>query len=437
MKNRQPAHVLLRMAAILLAALMAIGTLSGCAGEPGPQGEQGEQGPKGEKGDPGEDGVDGLPGTNGINGTNGVDGADGRDAENVEFRTEGAWIQWKHESDTEWTNLYEIAIAPSIGERVTVGLSTVGGVLPENALSAIEATVGTAVYLPTPTYTGHTFLGWFTENGTKAVANPYTLTESTYLYAHWEVGDPHVDIDPFTGIDYLVTGISPYCTISVNNAGCSEDAQMYVDYTFDKEYYKNGDTVTVTASLNEEVWYTNTDYTLSETSTTYTISGQSAYISSVAGLDLSQVKSEADDYVDTHIGGAIADGSGSASLFNMDTCYIDTATPTFKGAYLSTLKTNRLYDEYYDGYRNMITILYQIDWAGADEDIPHSGTIYVAVILPNLVEKTDNTLTWGLDVMGDLGKTYGSNDTSLDACIDAHVINNRDYYNIIEVTITP
>lgn len=44
-------------------------------------------------------------------------------------------------------------------------------------------------WLPTPTRTGYTFLGWYSkrDGGTKAVANYHYFTDDYTLYAHWEI----------------------------------------------------------------------------------------------------------------------------------------------------------------------------------------------------------------------------------------------------------
>ncbi len=430
MKNKQRTRTILSAAALLLAALMAAGSLTGCDAAPGPQGEQGEPGPKGEKGDTG---ATGATGEKGDKGDPGEAGAPGTDAENVEFRTEGTWVQWKYEPASEWTNLYEIPVAPSAGERAVLNLKTLGGVLPSASLSLIEATVGTVVYLPTPTYSGHTFLGWFTENGSQAVSNPYTLTGSAYLYAKWQVGNPQITIDPFAGIEYVVDGISPYCTLSVNNAECSEEAQMYVEYTVDKKQYKNGEMAIITAALTEEAQTAEVDITLTEQMTTYTISGQAEYVTSLAGIDRNVLKSAADDYVATEIGRAIEDGSLFAVLFGKDTHYIANATPTFKDAYVMTLKANKQMDENYTGPSNGVAFLYQIDWL--DDGYDDGGSVYVVVYTPNIVKYPDGTFTWGVDAIGDEGLYYTSNDTSLDACIAQGIDGVREFYTVLKVTI--
>ncbi len=469
MKSKKSTHISIKILALLMVAILSVGTLASCAGEQGPQGEQGiqgeagpkgdkgdtgAQGPKGEKGDKGDVGATGATGAGGaqgeqglqgekgekgdkgdtgaqgLQGVQGVTGSAGLDAEQVEFRTDGTWVQWKHESDTEWTNLYEIAIAPTIGERVTLGLRTVGGILPENALSYVEATSGTEVYLPTPTYTGHTFLGWFTETGTTPVSSPYTMTASTYLYAHWQEGEPQVAIDPFAGIDYVVTGISPICTVAVNNAGCSEDAQRYVQYSVNKSIYKNGETVIVTAKLTEDALNNElVDYSLTETVTTYTVKDQPEYVSSLSGIDRAMLKAEADDYVATHIGAALRSGTYGTELFGIDTHYIKSATSTFKSSYLAVAKDLVLNESDNMDWHNGVGAVYQIDWISSTSS-GAGGTIYVVVYIFDIVKYADGTFEFNTEY------TYGSNGASLEDCLDAHINGYKSHYNIFEVTLT-
>lgn len=59
-----------------------------------------------------------------------------------------------------------------------------------------------------------------------------------------------ISINPFEGIKYEISEISPYCKISINNQGCTSEAQKYVTYNFDKDVYKNGESATITAVLS-------------------------------------------------------------------------------------------------------------------------------------------------------------------------------------------
>jgi len=49
-----------------------------------------------------------------------------------------------------------------------------------------------AYYLPTLTERGKTFLGWYTEDGTKVEAG-YTITTDLYLYSKWEINKVVID----------------------------------------------------------------------------------------------------------------------------------------------------------------------------------------------------------------------------------------------------
>ena len=70
-----------------------------------------------------------------------------------------------------------------------------------------------------------------------------------------------ISLEPFDGIEILVSGISPYCIVTINNQNCSSDVQNNVIYSLDKTTYANGDTVTITAQLNT-LPYDSQDYIL-------------------------------------------------------------------------------------------------------------------------------------------------------------------------------
>ncbi len=453
MKNKKRASVVIRIVAVLLVTIMAVGTLASCAGkqgpegpqgERGPQGIQGEVGPKGDKGDTGaqgqkgEQGIQGEKGDKGDNGVTGAQGVAGLDAEQVEFRTEGKWVQWKHESDTEWKNLYEIAIAPTMGERVTVELSTVGGVLPTEALPIFEATTGTAIYLPMPTYEGHTFLGWFEEGGESAVANPYVMTENTYLYAKWHDGIIPEMIDAFAGIEYMVNGISPYCTISVNNANCSEEAQLYVQYSFDKEKYKNGDTAVVTASfINAN---DSEKYALTSVTSEFKVENQAEYITSLEGVDLTTLKAELQDYITAKEGGARLYNSYdiffmeihfNADTYNNRNTYPESDLGKFElelqnENYFSCLKAHNRDDESKDF--NVISFITKIKFKGAATD--H----YICIRAENIVKHPDGSLTWGSTKnTSSLDFNYTKTQGDIDNALTMLVMNSSIDYNISKI----
>ena len=126
-------------------------------------------------------------------------------------------------------------------------------------------------------------------NGKKEILEGATAE----IHSHTEI--PKTPIDPFEGIQLIFRGISPYCTLHINNENCSEDAQLYVIYSADKEEYKNGDIVTITASfINAELYE---EYEMTSTTYTYTVENQAEYITSINDTDLAGIRGELQDYI--------------------------------------------------------------------------------------------------------------------------------------------
>ncbi len=218
----------------------------GTNGKDGAPGKDGTNGTDGKDGAPGKDGAAGADGKDGINGTDGKDGTngltpyigengnwwigdadtlvkakgengtngltphvgdngnwwigntdtgirvaaqDGVDGKSVVFRVHNNWLQWRYASDSEWLNLYEITDPnPSeTGAKVTFVLDN-GGVMPEGTPMEIEVTPGTSIYLPTPTYAGYTFGGWYEADANYPVSSPYRVHDNQKLYAKWIPG---------------------------------------------------------------------------------------------------------------------------------------------------------------------------------------------------------------------------------------------------------
>jgi len=118
---------------------------------------------------------------------------------------------------------------------VTITFNANGGTVSPSSLSYVAN--GTYNSLPTPTYTGHTFTGWYTEaNGGTQVANSSSVPASdTTLYAHWTANDP--GDGGIGGIQLWENG--PYW------AECNVGASKPEEYGY---YFWWGDTVGYTRS---------------------------------------------------------------------------------------------------------------------------------------------------------------------------------------------
>ncbi|MGD1014165.1 MAG: InlB B-repeat-containing protein [Acidimicrobiales bacterium] len=86
--------------------------------------------------------------------------------------------------DAQWTAIFSAPVVTgSSGATDSVSFDSEGG----SAVTSITGDNGSSVTLPTPTFAGRTFLGWFTSgSGGTLVTSPLTLTAaSTMLYALW------------------------------------------------------------------------------------------------------------------------------------------------------------------------------------------------------------------------------------------------------------
>ncbi len=177
-------------------------------GNKGDKGDIGDVGEKGDKGDAGNtpyikdgtwwigdedtgvsaNGNKGDKGDKGDIGEKGDKGDKGNDGKNVVFRVNNNWLQWKYDTDTTWINLYEINSTPPSEGLVKLTYVLEGGAMPSGTPSEIEVTAGTVIQLPTPSYKGYTFDGWYISGESYPVSNTYRVHESQKLYAKWTPG---------------------------------------------------------------------------------------------------------------------------------------------------------------------------------------------------------------------------------------------------------
>ncbi len=240
-------------------------------------------------------------------------------------------------------------------------------------------------------------------------------------------------IDPFDGIQYMVTGISPYCKLTANQANCSEDAQMYVKYQFDKEYYQNGDVATITASFIDM----NDDkkYELTTSTHEYTIEKQAEYVTSPESADLTLLKEELEDYISGEIAkakGNVAHGYMNVFLFDYNvgapfqsredvTRYDVTQLDT----YFSVKKANKRYSV--GGYYNIISFTYKIECT--NESTGEKVVFYPCIRAVDIVQNPDGSIRWA----DNLGFASASNKTSIEDCVEIEIMQNKVNYNISKV----
>ncbi|MBR5125716.1 MAG: hypothetical protein IKU68_03185 [Oscillospiraceae bacterium] len=109
-----------------------------------------------------------------------------------------------------------------------------------------------------------------------------------------------IKIDPFDDnyFAFSLQGNSPFAYLEMAYIGSRNEPQAYVTYQADRQYdLKNGDVVTITASMSER--YTRQGYLLTRNEMTLTVEGLQSYITDVSALssgDMSALRHKAEGY---------------------------------------------------------------------------------------------------------------------------------------------
>ena len=235
-------------------------------------------------------------------------------------------------------------------------------------------------------------------------------------------------LDAFAGISYEVSGVSPYCQLTVNTQGCSEEVQKYVTFELDKEKYANGDTAVVKAVLANNTG--DTMYKLDSATANFEIKGQAEYISSVEGCDFTKLKAELADYITAAFANAKKPTHwGDTDLFNKTILVSKSITKVDGDIYLSSLKPNKKGEEL--DCLNRLSFTYQISWASDKE----SGVFYACISAVNVMKTADGTIKWGKENADDFDFVAESADGSIENCVTTLIMCNKDNYNITKVTV--
>lgn len=246
-------------------------------------------------------------------------------------------------------------------------------------------------------------------------------------------GSSDIVLDPFKGLDITVTGISPFCQISINTSECDPEVQEKVKFSADKDRYANGEKATITASLG----YANGGYTLASETKQFDISNMPEYITSVEGLNLDSLKKERDDFVTAQCAEAIGDSDLMGTLvldssgWGFDITEVTGRTPV--STYIVSLKANKrslFPDSAHDKVYNKICFLYRFSCKGNSDG---TGNLYVSVCAENVVKYPNGTLKWGTSSADALDfKPYASRN-SLEEVIASNITSWSDSYDIKEI----
>lgn len=233
-------------------------------------------------------------------------------------------------------------------------------------------------------------------------------------------------LNPFDGISFETSGISPRCTVTVNNANCSVDVQKKVTYTLDKEFYANGETAVIMAALTG--YNDNQLYSLSSETTQWKVENQPEYITSVDDIDLSQIKPELEDFVKATAAKETHEVIGR--LFGAEVAADEVKDLKAGDIYFQSIKLQKEVED--DLFYNYLTFCYSgkyIAHYSTDED----GNIYTCISAVNLIKYPDGTIKWGSESTDGFDFKAEGSTKGMEDCIDKAVIIHSDNYNITKL----
>ena len=245
-------------------------------------------------------------------------------------------------------------------------------------------------------------------------------------------------IDPFEGLIVEFDGISPYCTISFNNAKCSADVQQYVEYSIEADkvtttgkQFKTNENVTVYASLKKQN-KNDVNFSLAKTQQNYKVENVPEYITEITDdMDLSHLKSEMQDYFDSIT--AFVKGGQAFDLHR----YISHIYPQNEDSYFSVLKVNS-YVKFRNGYDcfNKINVMYSTKITSFNNG--YDGTYrdhnrYFTICAKNIVRYPDGTIGWGKDDPNTLSFEYNVNGENLQSLINSNITSTKADFNVTKI----
>ncbi len=232
-------------------------------------------------------------------------------------------------------------------------------------------------------------------------------------------------LNPFDGISFETSGISPKCTVTINNANCSVDVQKKVTYTLDKEFYANGETAVITAALTG--YNDNQLYSLSSETTQWKVENQPEYITSADDIDLSQIKPELEDFVKATIAKETHSDIRWEILGASVTSVDEVKNLKAGDIYFQSIKLQKEVES--GSFYNYLTFCYSGKYVTAKDE----GNIYTCISAVNLIKYPDGTIKWGSESTDGFDFKAEGSTKGMEDCIDKAVIIHSDNYNITKL----
>lgn len=239
-----------------------------------------------------------------------------------------------------------------------------------------------------------------------------------------------ISLNPFEGIKYEISGISPYCKVAINNSDCAEEVQKYVKYKLDKETYANGETAIVTAELSSNTG--ENAYKLTAKNAQCTVSGQPEYVSSVEGIKLDALKKELNDFVKANIAEAVKRGTEGFMYSSVLGTGVSSELKkvenlTAGNVYFQSKKLQKQSDS--SDYFNYLTFTYSGAYVGKYA----SGNFYSCVSAVNIIRYPDGSIKWGSKSPDNYDFISEGSTEGMEYTVSAFITAHSSDYNITKV----
>ncbi len=256
-------------------------------------------------------------------------------------------------------------------------------------------------------------------NSDDAEENLVIIENDTKEYTVSGLKEPE-EIDPFENLEITYTGASPYITASIDSTKCNSLVNNYISFSIDDGYFRNGDTFTVTATYSE---YDAEEYGFVVTNEikTYTVENQPEYVTSLDGLDLTELQAELDDKLTVTTTANKGDQYFADVYLWVD--FISIESKSLKSQYLVSLKTS--FEDKFDGYSynyNRYIQIYEYNLNTEEEQ----KKVYVAVYVNNICKNSDGTISWDIE-LGSLG------DEDYNVLVNKYATYEKEFYNVSEI----
>lgn len=255
-------------------------------------------------------------------------------------------------------------------------------------------------------------------------------------------------INPFTDLSVSFDGISPFCTISYNNAKCSMHVQENISYSLfadkvdNSTFFAIGDRVKVYAIDRNASQVQESEYNFMPLEKEFTVSDVPYYLLEITNEDdLTEFKSYAKDYLDSITAWKQADYHPFGTPRGY---FVSSDKLTLHQVHFSSLKYNEYSNIDSLDYFNRIDMLYSVEICNTEfesythpfDPIPGNYyTVYFSIYAENIIKNKQGKIEWqteGRDLINDF--KHNIINTSLNDLINENIVSRKDKYNTVEIS---